>query len=81
MSEGKADDVENEMEEIIDRKGAHQKMEIAHNLKSRKCHQNVLNVKSKFLFLVEKTEIILCNFFAMLFLASRRNFYIEGSFT
>ena len=50
------------MEEIIDRKGAHQKMEIAHNLKSRKCHQNVLNVKSKFLFLVEKTEIILCNF-------------------
>ena len=43
MSEGKADDVENEMEEIIDGKGAHQKMEIPHNLKSRKCHQNVMS--------------------------------------
>ena len=73
MSEGKADDVENEMEEIIDRKGAHQKMEIAHNLKSRKCHQNVMS-NLRFLSLVEKTEIILCNFFAMLFLASRRIF-------
>ena len=42
MSEGKADDVENEMEEIIDREGAHQKMEIPQNLKAINCYCNGL---------------------------------------